>query len=298
VSIYPFSYGFLVSYATFLQGIDYLLLGLSIACSIGYLIIAYYCFRWVTQTVRKIGTPGTAMKLREVVKDTLIRPQMPWLGIIRKDLRVASRAPSYASLFLLPAMQTIVLAISFSSFREVGTIATQAGLSTTLGILTGISMMTLLLPPTLLSIEGLASSYMRSLPVKKRTLIAAKTLMSTATYVISLVVLFVVAFSLGKDFSFILTFGTAHVFAIASAIMLELTILINKHWKEGFAVGNIYARLSTYALILIPGFATVSAPIIAALVTFFVARQFVLTVFLIVALAEFALMLALVFQEK
>lgn len=288
---FPFSWGFLVSYATFLGGIDQLSLVLSTISSIGYVALAYYCLKWVTETVRKVGAGGIAGGLRELVKDTFIRPQVPWLGIIRKDLRVASRAPSYASLFLLPAMQTVILAISFSSISEVG-------LSAALGILMGISMITLLLPPTLLSIEGLASSYTRSLPMKKRTLISAKTLLSTVTYLISLIVLFIVAFYLGRDFSYILTFGTIHMLAIAAAIMLELTILTNKFWKEGFAVGNIYSRLSIYILIFIPGFAVVLVPMIATIVTFFLAEQLVLPVFLAVASAEFALMSAVVIREK
>lgn len=288
---FPFSWGFLVSYATFLGGIDQLSLVLSTISSIGYVALAYYCLKWVTETVRKVGGGGIAGGLRELVKDTFIRPQVPWLGIIRKDLRVASRAPSYASLFLLPAMQTVILAISFSSISEVG-------LSAALGILMGISMITLLLPPTLLSIEGLASSYTRSLPMKKRTLISAKTLLSTVTYLISLIVLFIVAFYLGRDFSYILTFGTIHMLAIGAAIMLELTILTNKFWKEGFAVGNIYSRLSIYILIFIPGFAVVLVPMIATIVTFFLAEQLVLPVFLAVASAEFALMSAVVIREK
>lgn len=291
VLIYPFSFGFLVSYATYLRVVDYSILGLSVASTILYLAVAYYCLRWVTRTVRNLGAGAIVKVSKELVKDTIVRPQIPWLGIIRKDLRVASRAPSYASLFLLPAMQTVILAISFSSITDVG-------LSAALGILTGISMITLLLPPTLLSIEGLASAYTRSLPMKKRTLISAKTLLSTVTYVISLVVLSIVAVYAGRDFSFVLTFGTIHTFAIAAAVMLELTILTDKFWKEGFAVGNIYSRLSTYVLIFIPGFAVVLVPMIVAVVTFFLAEQLYLTAFLATALAEFTLMTAVVVREK
>jgi hypothetical protein len=284
--IYPFSYGFLVSYATFPQT-NYLTLGLAAASSIAYLLVTYYCLRWVTRTASTMNVGGIVRGPREAVKDTFIKPQVPWLGIIRKDLRVASRAPSYASLFLLPAMQTVILSISFSSISDVG-------LNAALGLLTGISMITLLLPPTLLSIEGLASAYTRSLPMKKRTLISAKTLLSTVTYVISLMVLSLVATYQGRDYSFILTFGVINTFAIAAGIMLESTILTNKFWKEGFAVGNIYSRLSIYVLIFIPGFVLVLVPMIAAAVTFFMAEELILQVFAAAALAEFAAMAAVV----
>jgi len=163
VLIYPFSYGFLASYLTFPRVPDYSVLGFSIAASIAYVFVAFFCYRWVTRTVRAIGGGGAIARGKGIVKDTQIKPQVPWLGIIRKDLRIASRVPSFASLFLLPAMQTIILSISFSSLSNLTLIVT-------LSALIGISMITLLLPPTLLSMEGLASSFTRSLPMKKRTL--------------------------------------------------------------------------------------------------------------------------------
>jgi hypothetical protein len=291
VLIYPFSYGFLVSYTSFFHSVDYVTLILSVASSAVYIGIAVYCVKWVTWTVREISVGTVVMGTREVVKDTIVKPWIPWLGILRKDLRVASRAPSFASLFLLPVAQTAVLAITFSSIGEVG-------INTVLGILTGISMITLLLPPTLLSIEGLACAYTRHLPLTKRTLITAKTLLTTFTFILSLVVLSIVSFALGKDFSLILIFGTIHAFSIASAVMLELSLLLRKMWKEGFAVGNIYSRISTYIVILIPGYVMAAVPMICALVAFFVAPPFFLLAFLVAAVTEFAIMTVFIVSWK
>jgi len=291
VLIYPFSYGYLVSFMTFSFQASYLTVALSVAACLGYFVLAAYCVKWVTRTVGRIGAGGISTALREVVKDTVVSPQVPWLGTIRKDLRIASRSPSYASLFLLPAIEAAVLAMSFSSFNEVG-------LSSTLGLLTGMSVVVLMLPPTLVSIEGLAASYTRSLPLKKKTLISAKTLLSTLTYAISLVVLFAVALYVGRSYFYILTFGAIHLFSVAAATMLELIILTNKFWKEGFAIGNIYARLSTYILIILPGLTVVMIPIIAAIVTFLLAQPLTLAVFLGTAVAEFAAVAAYVALGK
>jgi predicted permease len=290
-AIYPFSYGFLVSFATFSPSISYLSLSLVIASSLGYLAIAAYCFRWTTNTMRKIGAQGAVATIRETVKDTLIKPQAAWLGIIQKDLRVASRSPSFASLFLLPAIQTAALAMSFSSIGD-------TGLATALGVLTGVSIITLLLPPTLFSIEGLASSYTRSLPLTKRTLISSKTLLTTLTYVISLIVLFSVALCFGRNFAYILAFGAIHTFSVAAASMLELTILARKFWKEGSAMGNLYAKLSTYILILLPGIVTIFMPIVVALVTYTIDSDRVLPAFLAVAFSEFLVMSLIAFRGK
>jgi len=291
VLIYPFSYSFLASYLTFPRAPDYTVLGSSIAASIAYVFVALFCYRWVTQTVRTIGGGGAIPRAKGIVKDTQIKPQIPWLGIIRKDLRVASRVPSFASLFLLPAMQTIILSISFSSLSSLTLIVT-------LSALIGISMITLLLPPTLLSMEGLASAFTRSLPMKKRTLISAKTLLSIVTYLISLVVLFFVAVYLKRDFTLILTYGLVHALAVSAGIMLELTLLARKFWKEGFAVGNIYSKLTTYILTLIPGFVMVALPIVTAFVAFLYAENLVLPIFFTMAASEFAVMTAIVAIQK
>jgi hypothetical protein len=290
VLIYPFSFGFLASYLTYPKVSNYTVLGFSVAASIAYVFVALFCFKWVTRTVRTIGGGGVIARVKGIVKDTQIKPQIPWLGIIRKDLRTASRAPSFASLFLLPAMQTIILALLFSS-------SSGQQLFDNLGILTGISFITLLLPPTLLSIEGLASSYTRSLPMKKRTLIAAKALLSIVMYMISLIVLFFVATYLNRGLS-ILIYGGIQVLALSAGIMFELTILTRKFWKEGFAVGNIYSRLTTYIIILIPGFVLALLPIIGAFMVLFVAESLVLPVFLAMASSEFAVMATIVAIQK
>jgi hypothetical protein len=280
VMIFPFSYGFLVSYTTFTSQTNYLALGLSVASSIAYVLLAYYCLGWVTRTVREIGTGTIVGGKRETVTDTVIKPQIPWVGIIRKDIRVASRSPAYASLFLLPIVQTVVLALTFSSFSEIGP-------AVALGLLTGISLLTLLLPPTLLSIEGLASAYTKHLPLG-----------ATATYIIPIIILTTVAFLIGKDYLAIATFGIVHALSVSAAVMLEIMIMIRKFWKEGFAVGNIYSRITTYILILIPGYAFAAIPMILAVGSFFFAPIWVLPVFLTAAATEFVLMLGIVLRQQ
>ena len=287
VLIYPFCYAFLISAAAFSGTVDYGLLTISSVASAAYTLFAYYSLRWVTRTVRNMGVGPMPKGPRETVKDTFIKPAAPWLGIIRKDLRVASRAPSYATLFFLPIIQTVGLALSFSSL-------TQLSLINALAILTGMALLTLLLPPTLASIEGLASAYMRHLPLGRTTLITAKTVLSTFTYVLSLVALTIVALFMRKDFSLILTYGLVFGFSVAAAVMLELTILTRMFWKEGFAVGNIYSRISTYIMIVIPGYALASVPIITAFAASLFEPHLVLALFLVVAVAEFAAMLTTV----
>jgi hypothetical protein len=129
-------------------------------------------------------------------------------------------------------------------------------------------------------------------------LIAAKTLVATTTYIVSIIILTAVAFFIGKDFAAIATFGIIHTFSVAAAIMLEITILLRKFWKEGFAVGNIYSRITTYIMILIPGYIFAGIPMALAFLSFFLLPAFVLPVFLVAAAVEFALMTLVVLYQR
>ena len=291
VLAYPFSFGFLISFAGSLQKISYSILSLSIVASVAYLLLALYALKWLTHTIRRIGVAGAIGVLRETVRDTIIKPRTPWIGIIRKDLRVASRTPSLASILLLPAIQTVVLAIAFSSFSEVG-------FSTAMGILTGMSVTMLLLSPTLFSIEGLGSAYTLSFPLKKKTLILAKTALITFIYVLSLIVLSVTAFLMRRNFTHILTFGGIQTFSILAASIIELLIIANKYWKKGFSLSNIYAKLPTYIMILLLGIVIVSIPMTIAFATYILIEQLTIPIFLISALSEFMLATFIVTREK
>ncbi len=291
VLLYPFSYGFLVSYATFPIDVELSSLGLSIVPCLLYCVLAAYSFRWVKNAIREVGLGGAGARLREIVKDTVVSPKDPWLGIIYKDIRLASRSPSYASLFLLPAIQTAVLAVSFSSISVMS-------IGFILGFLTAISCVVLLLPPNLVSLESLAASYTRSLPIRKKTMILSKMLLVVIMYTASLVVLLVVALYFGRDVASVLTFGITNLFSVVAAATLEIILLTNKLWSEGAAIGNMYANLLSYILIVVLGIVVVTVPIIGAFTALFFAPQLVLPVFLVFALAEFALTMAYFSRQK
>jgi hypothetical protein len=289
--VYPFSFGLLISYTSSSQTVDCSALSISIIASMAYLAFAGHSFRWVVHAVTGMESQGISSIAKETVRDTLIKPQVPWLGIMRKDLRIASRLPSYASLFLLPAIQTTALAISFSSSSDLG-------FGVALGFLTGVSVMTLLLPPTIFSIEGLASTYTRSLPLTKKTLILAKTALTLLTYAISLFILFLTAASLGRDFTLVLTYGLIHAFSIAAASMLELAILTNKFWREGSALGNIYTRPIAFISILAPALAITALPVVITFIAYLSSKVAALPVFLATAIIEFAVMASVIFGKK
>jgi hypothetical protein len=224
------------------------------------------------------------------VKDTIIKPQSAWFGIVRKDVRIASRSPSYASLFFLPALQAVILAISFQTL--------ELGFGAELGLLTGVSMITLMLPPTMFLMEGLASTYTKSLPMRRRTVIFAKTALTTLTYAVSMFAFLVASRFVGRDLTNMLTFGAVHTLSIVAASMLELVLLARRFWKEGFGTGNIYSRLTTFIIVILPGLALVWIPIIAALAAFFTGSALVLPAFVAAASIEFSVMVGVSYRQR
>lgn len=281
---YPFTFGFLGAFATALpQNATPIAVTMVIGSSVFYVVLAAFALRWVIRSISAVSVGAVSHGTREVVKDTSISPQRPLVGIIRKDLRVASRSPSYASLFLLPPLETALVSLSFASSAEIGFAAT-------LGILVGVSLITLVLPPMLISIEGLASSYVRSLPLTKRTVVSGKAILAVLMYASSLLILILIGLYLGTSVVTMIIFGLIQMLAVSAAILLELILSIRKFWKEGFAVGNIYARLSTYVAIVIPGLVLALAPIVAAVATYAFATDLTIIVYLVTGLAEFVAM--------
>ncbi|MEM3672854.1 MAG: hypothetical protein QW468_01310 [Candidatus Bathyarchaeia archaeon] len=101
-----------------------------------------------------------------------------------------------------------------------------------------------------------------------------------------------------KNFVFILTFGAIHTLSVASASMLELKILMDKFWSEAFALDNVYARLSTFILVLVPGLIMVLIPTMVALIAYLLADYLMaLAVFFTVAISEFAIIGLIVFRR-
>lgn len=128
-------------------------------------------------------------------------------------------------------------------------------------------------------------------------MIVAKAVVTTLTYAMSIFVLLLAVVFLRKDFSLILTLGAAHIFSVVAAGMLVLSIFTEKLWKEGFAMGNVYARLGTFLRILFPGVLMALTPIVAASITFFLEPALVFTVFFKIAFLEFVIMAIAVLRQ-
>lgn len=262
-SLYPFSLGFLVSFTTFLDISDIRILILSAVSSLAYFSLAAYSFKWLLKRMKGIGTAGVITVSRERVRDTFVKTNSPWLGIIKKDLRIALRSPSYFSILIMPVIQTVVFSVSLE-FLYLSLSEASLGFIPFFIITL---LMVLLLPPTLLAMESVAYSYVGSLPLNKRTLIFAKTFLSSASYLVSLLALSLIILMRAPGFVFtIMLFGFIYMMSVVASITIE-NMLLSRMFGKNVPSGNLYLKFYFYILPLIISFVIAIVPIIVYAVT-------------------------------
>ncbi|MBO3800025.1 MAG: hypothetical protein FGF52_03075 [Candidatus Brockarchaeota archaeon] len=302
--LYPFSLGFLASLATF-QTYNPNITILSIASSLIYFVLAVYSSKWLMEKIVGIGLGSTAAGARVIAGKVFIKIEEPWLGIVKKDLRIASRSPSYFSMLIMPILQTIILTFSLSSVLR----STNLNQSTipieyipfSLLIFPAISLlMILILPPMLLSIENVAYSYTGSLPLKRKTVIIAKILLTSIIYFISsLTMILLIAVMRSHLLTvFIVLNGILTLSAIAS-IIIE-TIFVSKILIQRLSSGNIYFKMIYYVLVAILFFLITMMPLIVygMIVLFTQSGLLGMASLIIVSTIEFSIALLLLTKVK
>lgn len=285
--VYPFSLGFVVAFAVLPHKISLTIAAVLTASTILHTFLGYFGLNYLGSTIKRVGSGGVIVAPKAFVKDLFIRPRSALLGLVIKDLRVASRAPSYASILMLPALQTVIIVLSLLSLTNIR-------LEFVLGFLTGVSLLSLMVTPTLFSAETLASAYTRSLPLKRRTVVAAKTFLSTLTYISCVIVLTVVTLYLRRELIHIITFGIIQAIPVAAGCIMELLLLVRKFWKVELTPSDIYTNLSTFVMVLIPGMILCLTPMLVCFVIGFSDILYTLAVFFAIAFTEFGAVASLV----
>ncbi|MBS7647097.1 MAG: hypothetical protein QXK93_07290 [Candidatus Bathyarchaeia archaeon] len=278
--VYPFSLGFAVAFATFPQKISLAFVTVLIVSIILYVALGYFGLNYIKSTIKRVGSSGLIAVSKAFVKDLIIQPKSAILGIIIKDIRIASRSPSYASILMLPALQTLIVVVSILGITGIN-------LVTVLGFLTGVSLLSLMVTPTLFSAETLASAYTRSLPLKRSTVIAAKTFLSTVTYLCCVVVLTIIALYLRKEPIILTAFGLGQTISVSAGCLAELLLLVKKFWDVKLAPGGIYTNLGAFIIVLIPGIILCLTPITICFIVGFTNILHTLAIFVASAVVEF-----------
>lgn len=279
--VYPFSLGFTVAFAAFPYKISLEATAVLTVSTILYTALGYFGLNYTGSTIKRISSHEIVVAPKTFVKDLFIWPKSAFFGIVTKDLRVASRSPSYASILMLPALQTIIIVVSLLSFTNIDLIMV-------LSFIAGVSLLSLIVASTLFSAETLASAYTRSLPLKRRTVVAAKTFLSTLTYVGCVIALTLVILYLRKEeLISVIAFGLVQAISVASGCMVELLLLVRRFWNVELAPSNIYTNLSSFIVVLIPGMLFCLIPMVICFIIGFSNVLYTLAIFSASAAMEF-----------
>ncbi|MEM2350938.1 MAG: hypothetical protein QXT26_00845 [Thermoproteota archaeon] len=303
--LYPFSLGFLAALATFPFFNHPNITVISISSSLIYFTLAVYSFKWLIRKVVSIGLGSIAAGARVAAGKIFINIEKPWLEIIKKDFRIASRSPSYFSMLAMPVLQTIILTSSFSSvfksinldssnFTSIGLLPFQLLIVPTVSL-----FMVLILPPTLLSMETLAYSYVRSLPLKKKTMIIAKIVLTSIIYLFSLLTMLLLASIMVPHLLLLLIILNGILaFSIIASIIIE-TLLISRALMQEIS-GGIYFKTIFYILPMIIGLITAFMPLLVHSIILLIANSPPLSMIIstIVSISELLIALLLLITVR
>jgi len=157
-----------------------------------------------------------------------------------------------------------------------------------------------LLPPVLLNMESMAYSYVGSLPLRRRTLIFAKTILSTAVYSTSILVLVLITMLRAPGLVYALALlGGISTFSITASIIVE-TLLLSRTFGQAIPSGNIYLKFYAYILPLILSFIIATIPILVYFITLLLTASSVLSIisFTAASILEFLIASLLLIGKK
>lgn len=293
--IYPASFGFLIAAATGAQGATRGMLVASGLASAVYIGLAAWGLAWAATRLRARalgGAVGAGGGPRTVAKDFRVRPVAPWLGVLIKDMRLVFRSPSEAALLLMPAAAVVPWAVVMGSR---GRLAVSA-----LGLVTFVGFMAVTAVPALFNVEAVGQAYVRTLPVKSRWTLSAKAAVATTTYIVSVIVLLVVAALAGRaETGALVPFGGSGVLPTAAGSLVTGSVLSARS-RLGGSGGRVSPFMSSgsYLAALAAGGVAVAVPYIVARIGSAAFGFAYLPTYFVVGLLEFALVAATVLSER
>ena len=279
--LYPFSSGIVITASV--SPVTFTALLVSSVAMVGYGLLAVFAGKWSLITVRHVSSGSGVNIARVSARDFSVKPRGPLMGYVFKDLKVASRNPATAFFFALPVLETVIITLLDSGVGALRTALVLTG--TSLG-----AVFALFLPLALLSAEGKALEYTKTLPISSRRIVIPKALVSTATYLPVPVALTVLSLfePLTSPIAILIPFLT--VLPVAAASIFEIKLFLRTASK-----GKISSVLNDFEKLTV-GVAVILAPEVAYAAGFLATfnHVFALLAMAAVACLEFAVALLVI----
>ena len=252
--------------------------------TVGYLLLALWAGTWLFGEIRELGHLPIAHVAPGPIGDRALRPRNPAASVLRKDLRIASRTPGYAFLLLLPILDAVALGLL--TVADAPGPAAARGLA--LGTVTAAALLATFFGPAFFSIEVLAYSYGRTLPLSDRAVVLGKTGLIALIYLVASGIVLVLASVRVFEPVLFIAFVAAELPAVVGAAFVELGWLYRRARAKGFPVANLYSGGWVAFLVAIPGLFVAAAPLVVYRIAGLPAMAFAAAVELAL-LAPFAL---------
>jgi predicted permease len=201
----------------------------SYAASFGYVCLAAYFGRWTIRSVSSITKGGSAVILRRTATEFLLRLRRPLLGYVFKDLRVASKNPQSAFLFVLPLFETIIIAVASAGISR----ATEILGATATGC-----FFTIFLSSVLLTTESTGLDYTLSLPLGSRTIINSKSIIATIAFTPVPLTILVIAYMQSGLLTIPILIPFLEILAVSAATTAEISFFITSYKRRSESEGT------------------------------------------------------------
>jgi hypothetical protein len=208
----------------------------------GYTAAAYAASKWLVRRVLEVCTGGLPPAL--AAGPLALKTTHPWLAVVKKDLRLASRSPTHAFTVFAPIAYGVYLAVTWASEW-----------ASALGIAT----FTLASAIALLSMEALAEQATGSLPLTRRLLVSSKISLAAGVYLLSTGAAAAAAAAGGKPALPLVLLGLAYAPAVAASAII-LSLLAFRVSESSAPPGDLYSRLARNLFPLIAGFLLLLIP--------------------------------------
>jgi predicted permease len=214
-----------------------------------YFILTIAAALWVRGAARSLVRQVPDAEENRTRGHTHLATRRPFVAVLWKDLRTASRTPGYAFLILLPILDAVAVGLlafvanpSASGVFNLGAaaVATAALLATFFG-------------PAFFAIEAMGFAYTRTLPLTNRSLLVGKITLIAVLYLVAAAL--ILALTSARVFApglFVL-FVLAEFPAVLAAGFFELGVLFRMARKAGIPIVNLYSGAWRVSLVTVPG---------------------------------------------
>jgi len=207
-----------------------------------YAAAAYAASKWLVRKVLEVSTGGLPPAL--AAAPLALKTAHPWLAVVKKDLRLASRSPTHAFTVFAPVAYGVYMAVTWASEWAFAL---------------GLASLTLASAILLLSTEALAEQATGPLPLTRRLLVSSKVSLAAGVYLLSTGAAAAAAAASGKPALPLALLGLAYAPTVAASVIV-LSLLAFKVSESSAPPGDLYSRLARNLLPLIAGFLLLLIP--------------------------------------